>query len=136
MSHDLISSQISKAVCVSFRRNAFESDTHHAHSTLKAFKLHMGCFFSKHPSSGVLSARSNLSLPVKLQNFLPKKGPLSPAEYRGRLLSTDGEQKVVLEKAGLALRYAFVSQRGYEPFQPAHRHSTRSTRCKTRNNVQ
>ncbi|EIE18302.1 protein serine/threonine phosphatase 2C, partial [Coccomyxa subellipsoidea C-169] len=42
-------------------------------------------------------------------------GPLSKAEYRSRLLSTDGEQKVVLEKAGLALRYAFVSQRGFYP---------------------
>lgn len=29
-----------------------------------------------------------------------------------RLLSTDGEQKVVLEKAGLNISYAFISQRG------------------------
>lgn len=71
----------------------------------------MGCTFSK-PSASKVAVKSALSLPISLLDFLPKKGPLSKAEYRSRLLSTDGEQKVVLEQAGLSLRYAFVSQRG------------------------
>ncbi len=72
----------------------------------------MGCACSKPSASKLLANKSSLSLPISLLDFLPKKGPLSKAEYRSRLLSTDGEQKVVLELAGIKLRYAFVSQRG------------------------
>jgi hypothetical protein len=46
--------------------------------------------------------------------FLPNStsSPLSRSEFRSRILSTDGEQRVLLQKAGLVVRYAFVSLRG------------------------
>lgn len=59
-----------------------------------------------------------LQLPSTLTTFLPADGPLSPDEFRARLLSTDGTQEVPMPRAKLVLRYAFVSFRGLYPEAP------------------
>jgi len=61
------------------------------------------------------SAKPALPLPDDLVSLLPLDGPLSLDEFRARLLSTDGTQHALLERAGLSLRYAFVSFRGLYP---------------------
>jgi len=61
------------------------------------------------------SAKPALPLPDDLVSLLPLDGPLSLDEFRARLLSTDGAQHALLERSGLALRYAFVSFRGLYP---------------------
>ena len=74
----------------------------------------MGCIASKGRAAPE-PAQNSLSLPISLLDLLPSSGPLSRAQIRNRILSTDGEQTVVLEKAGLIVRYAFVSLRGCVP---------------------
>ena len=71
----------------------------------------MGCIASKGRAAPE-PAQNSLSLPISLLDLLPSSGPLTRAQIRNRILSTDGEQTVVLEKAGLVVRYAFVSLRG------------------------
>ena len=71
----------------------------------------MGCISSKGRAAPEPTLNS-LSLPISLLDLLPSSGPLTRAQIRNRILSTDGEQTVVLEKAGLVVRYAFVSLRG------------------------
>ena len=80
------------------------------HCNLKPL-TRMGCISSKGRAAPE-PTQNSLSLPISLLDLLPSSGPLTRAQIRNRILSTDGEQTVVLEKAGLVVRYAFVSLRG------------------------
>lgn len=53
--------------------------------------------------------------------YLPRKGPLSPKQYRSRLVATDGVSTVQLPLSGYTISYAVVSLRGLYPDSPAKR---------------
>ncbi|KAK9828313.1 hypothetical protein WJX74_008438 [Apatococcus lobatus] len=92
----------------------------------------MGCTSSKPaqedlkrvsaPGTGRVGRRSSMGMhaakPATLQGFplqLPPTSPLTPSEYRERLVACEGEQSCRLPQAGCLLRYAFVTQRGFYP---------------------
>lgn len=54
-------------------------------------------------------------LPAGLSFHLPTTGPLSPQEFRQRLVCSAGTQEVHLPVSGYTLKYAYVSFRGYYP---------------------
>lgn len=56
--------------------------------------------------------------PLGLTAHFPKTGPLKLAEYKERLVTSNGTQSVYLAGSGCTLRYAYVTQRGYYPEAP------------------
>lgn len=50
--------------------------------------------------------------------YLPDTGPLTAREYKERLVTSGGTRVVELPGSGYAIRYAYVSQRGYYPDSP------------------
>ena len=54
-------------------------------------------------------------LPAGLSFHLPTTGPLSPQDFRQRLVCSAGAQEVHLPVSDYTLKYAYVSFRGYYP---------------------
>eukprot|EP00873_Tetraselmis_striata_P013623 jgi/Tetstr1/433887/TSEL_023067.t1 len=56
--------------------------------------------------------------PLGLIAHFPKNGPLKLPEYKERLVTSNGTQRVELAGTGCTLTYAYVTQRGYYPEAP------------------
>lgn len=54
-------------------------------------------------------------LPAGLSFHLPTTGPLSPQEFRQRLVCSAGTQEVHIPTSDYTLKFAYVSFRGYYP---------------------
>jgi hypothetical protein len=54
-------------------------------------------------------------LPAGLSFHLPTTGPLSPQDFRQRLVCSAGTQEVHLPTSDFTLKFAYVSFRGYYP---------------------
>ena len=83
----------------------------------------MGCGSSKDAADRRAPSRRYLSYAGGADDagagvYLPDTGPLTAREYKERLVTSGGTQVVELPGSGYAIRYAFVSQRGYYPDAP------------------
>ncbi len=81
----------------------------------------MGCIGSKDDSSEGESDGKHLTQGQQygiVSSLLPTTGPLSAKDYKARLISSEGTQTVYFPSAGITIRYAFVSQRGFYPGSP------------------
>lgn len=80
----------------------------------------MGCCSSKEGASDPYAAKRPVldratQLPAGLSFHLPTTGPLSPEDFRQRVVCSAGTQEVQLPISGYSLKYAYVSFRGYYP---------------------
>ena len=80
----------------------------------------MGCCSSKQGASDPHATKRPVfdratQLPPGLSFHLPTTGPLSPEDFRQRIVCSAGTQEIHLPISNYSLRYAFVSFRGYYP---------------------
>ena len=80
----------------------------------------MGCCSSSQAAADPLGKKQAASdrasqLPAGLSFHLPTTGPLSPQDFRQRLVCSPGTQVVYLPNSGYTVKYAYVSFRGYYP---------------------
>lgn len=79
----------------------------------------MGCCSSSQAADSQTTKQTALDratqLPAGLSFHLPTTGPLSPQDFRQRLVCSAGTQVVHLPTSGYTVKYAYVSFRGYYP---------------------
>ena len=82
----------------------------------------MGCCSSKQGAADFGVAKPPFldratQLPEGLSFHLPTSGPLSPEDFRQRLVCSAGTQEVYFPVSDYTLKYAYVCFRGYYPEQ-------------------
>lgn len=80
----------------------------------------MGCCSSSQAAADPLGKKQAAAdratqLPAGLSFHLPTTGPLSPQDFRQRLVCSPGTQVVYLPNSGYTVKYAYVCFRGYYP---------------------